>query len=501
MKTIRVAIDGPAGSGKSSLAKSLAKDFGLLYLDTGAMYRAFTLHALRAAVPAEEGEALTDLLAHFPLTLRNQEGELRCYLGEEDISQAIREPSISQAVSRYAALPSVRRHLLQLQQNFAQNQGVIMDGRDIGTRVLPEAELKVFLTASLEERARRRQLELQQSAQPQDFDSLKEALRQRDEADQQRAEAPLKQAEDARLLDTTELSFEEVKQELASWIQACLDGEREESGVGRSVTDPAETVTEATEKSAENPSPKVEKLTKRPRSQEQVEGKKKPYPYRSGPNLDDPKQRGLRSLVLFLLRILMALLFRIRYEGVENIPKQAGPLFLVANHTSAFDMMAIVRHTPFWVYWVGKDELVQYPLLRQLLSWWRMIPVDRVNLDMTAAKSILQRIKEGHVVGIFPEAARLPEGADLKKYPPRNGVAQFAVRHQVPILPVCIEGRFKPFAKLTIHYGKPFVLPYDKKDLRRLTDQASYEIMQAVYEQMGVSYPKPQEWSEQPDNN
>ena len=209
-KHISVAIDGPSGAGKSTLAKSLAAELQFLYVDTGAIYRTVGLAAYRAGIDRKNENAVAALLPELDIKMGyNDEGEQRMYLNGEDVSAQIRMPEISICASDVAALPSVRAFLLGLQRKTAEENNVIMDGRDIGTVVLPDADLKVFLTASAEARANRRLLELKAKGVNAEYDDVLRDIMYRDEQDSQRASAPLKQAEDAILADTTELDFEE----------------------------------------------------------------------------------------------------------------------------------------------------------------------------------------------------------------------------------------------------------------------------------------------------
>ena len=209
-KFYSIAFDGPSGAGKSSLAKRVAAEFGFIYVDTGAIYRTVGLAAYRAGIDRKDENAVAALLPKLDIKMGyNDEGEQRMFLNGEDVSAQIRMPEISICASDVAALPSVRAFLLGLQRKTAEENNVIMDGRDIGTVVLPDADLKVFLTASAEARANRRLLELKAKGVNAEYDDVLRDIMYRDEQDSQRASAPLKQAEDAILADTTELDFEE----------------------------------------------------------------------------------------------------------------------------------------------------------------------------------------------------------------------------------------------------------------------------------------------------
>ena len=216
---ISVAIDGPSGAGKSSLAKRLAADLGFVYVDTGAMYRAIGLYAVRQGVNLHDAAAVAALLPHIRLDIRLEGGAQHVYLNGEDVSAAIRAEEIGMAASAVSAHGPVRDFLLETQRSLAAGQNVLMDGRDIGTVVLPNATVKIFLTASAEARARRRCKELQEKGQPADYATVLADIRQRDEQDTHRAIAPLRQAADAIRIDTSEIDFEQSVALLKRTIQ------------------------------------------------------------------------------------------------------------------------------------------------------------------------------------------------------------------------------------------------------------------------------------------
>ena len=223
MKTIQIAIDGPASSGKSTVAKIIAKDFGYTYLDTGAMYRAATYIALNNQVSPEDSSRLLELLEQYPISFgRAENGDQLVFVGDVDVTDPIRENEVTNAVSAFAAIPTVREKLVALQQEIARQGGIVMDGRDIGTVVLPQAELKIFLVASVDERAERRYKENLSKGIETDLETLKEEIAARDYKDSHRETSPLKQAEDAIYLDTTGLSILEVVEKIKSEAQKHL---------------------------------------------------------------------------------------------------------------------------------------------------------------------------------------------------------------------------------------------------------------------------------------
>ncbi len=218
-----IAIDGPSGAGKSSLARACAGAFGFLYVDTGAIYRTVGLAAFRRDLDRRDEAAVAAMLPELDIRMAyNEEGEQRMYLNGEDVSAAIRMPEISICASDVSALPAVRAYLLEMQRKMARENNVIMDGRDIGTVVLPDAELKIFLTASAEARAERRMKELAAKGVEADFEEVLRDIRYRDEQDSNRAAAPLKPAEDSVLVDTTEIDFDSSAALLKSIIREKL---------------------------------------------------------------------------------------------------------------------------------------------------------------------------------------------------------------------------------------------------------------------------------------
>jgi CMP/dCMP kinase len=217
-KRIVVAIDGPAGAGKSTIARRLAHKLGFVYINSGAMYRAIALWALRLGVSLSDMHRLEELAKAANIELAP--GDDRVFLNGEDVTEAIRDQGVSNASSKVSAVPGVRRALLTTQRSMAEQNSVVMEGRDIGSVIFPGAQVKIFLDADPHERVRRRTLELQQEGQPADAQSIAGELKERDERDRTRSEAPLVQAPDAQLVDTTNLSIDEVEDAVLRLIRA-----------------------------------------------------------------------------------------------------------------------------------------------------------------------------------------------------------------------------------------------------------------------------------------
>lgn len=216
MNTINIAIDGPAGAGKSTIARMVSAEMGYIYVDTGAMYRAVALYITENNISDEDIESV---MKSVEVSLGFADGIQRVYLGDRDVSDLIRTPEISMAASRTSAIPAVRARLFDLQQKLARENNIIMDGRDIGTVVLPNADVKIFLTASAEERARRRCKELAEKTDCPSYEEVLKDINERDYQDMHRKTAPLRQADDAVLVDTTELTLEQSAAKIAEIIK------------------------------------------------------------------------------------------------------------------------------------------------------------------------------------------------------------------------------------------------------------------------------------------
>lgn len=216
MSTINIAIDGPAGAGKSTIAKKVSAEMGYIYVDTGALYRTIALYITENNISDEDIEKS---LENAEVSLKFINGVQRVYLGDRDVSDLIRTPEISMSASRTSAIPAVRKHLFGLQQKIANENNVIMDGRDIGTVVLPDADVKIFLTASAEERANRRYKELSEKPDCPSYQEILDDIIKRDYQDMNRETAPLKQAEDAVLVDSTSLTLEQVVEKIIEIVR------------------------------------------------------------------------------------------------------------------------------------------------------------------------------------------------------------------------------------------------------------------------------------------
>ena len=212
MKRFAIAVDGPAGSGKSTVAKAVARKLGIIYVDTGAMYRTVALHCKQKGVAWEQEAEVVSALDSLKMKIVPEEGSQKIFLNDVDVTTDVRAAEIGKGASAVAAYPKVRERMVELQQEMAKEHAVIMDGRDIGTVVLPHAEVKIYLDAGVEERARRRVGELEAKGETADFEEIKKMIIQRDYNDMNREHSPLKRADDAISLDSTSMTAEEVEQ-------------------------------------------------------------------------------------------------------------------------------------------------------------------------------------------------------------------------------------------------------------------------------------------------
>lgn len=216
---IAVAVDGPAGAGKSSISKIVAKKLGYLYIDTGAMYRSVTWAVLHNHIDVNNQTAVEALLPELDLTMEASDDSCKVFIAGQDVTNFIRTPQVNNAVSIVASYKGVRQYLVERQRLMAEAGGVILDGRDIGSVVLPNAELKIYLTASVEARAMRRYLEVKGTVNEQTLEDIKDSVMQRDDMDKNRKESPLIQVEDAVLVDSSEMTFDETVERILHLVQ------------------------------------------------------------------------------------------------------------------------------------------------------------------------------------------------------------------------------------------------------------------------------------------
>ncbi len=387
---IRIAIDGPGGAGKSSVAKAVAKELGIIYVDTGALYRTIGLFMLKSGIDPKDAPAVTEALPRFSLELKFIDGKQTILLDGKDVGDSIRTPEVSMAASAVSAIGSVREYLLNTQRDIARKNSVIMDGRDIGTVILPDAEVKIFLTASPEARAKRRYDELVAKGQSVTYEQVYSEMVERDTNDSTRALAPCVPAKDSVLLDNSNLNFEES-------IAAVL------------------------------------KIIK--------------------------KHKPKKTFYMKAHRILAPMIrffFRIKAEGLENIPKDV-PIMFCANHISAKDPVMIAAACKRQITFLAKKELFSVPLLGWLIKKLGAVKLDRSGSDVSAIKASVKVLESGGALAIFPQGHRYP-GVHPATTNTKSGVGMIAYRSGADIVPVCIKlkgFKYHFLRKKVLVFGEP----------------------------------------------
>ncbi len=445
-----VALDGPASSGKSSVGAAAAKELGYRFCDTGLLYRAVTWLALHRGVASGDTKALVHLVDEIHL-LDVGDGRLaHVAVHEVDRTAEVRSPEVDVAVSGYSSVPELRMALLERQRALAAGGRIIMAGRDIGTFVLPDADLKVFLDASVEERAGRRALERGvDPGSPEGLEILEE-LRRRDMLDTTRAIAPLRPAEDALIFRTDGNTFEQTVAIVVETIRR-LESERGATGSlsGEAAAEgatPAETG---------GPTPKMREPTARAQRRPM-----KPTPIAT--RLDPLVRLGSA-----VLRLIVRGIVRLRIEGdLAKVPRD-GPLIIAANHASSADPVLIGAFLGPAIdrplNWLGKRELTEFGPAGWAFRRAGIHPVDRNAADLEAFRTAMRILEAGQVLAIFPEGTRSHDGA---LQPVREGAGMLALRSGATVLPVAVvdsdlmwpRGHLLPrFGKrVTVRYGAPF---------------------------------------------
>jgi cytidylate kinase len=407
-----IAIDGPAGSGKSTIAREVAKRLGMRYLDTGAMYRTITLLALEAGLVPERIPEAEAIASATELRFEQQSTDLsRVFVGDREVSTEIRGSLVTQHVSAVSADAGVRRVLTSLQRVEAARGNLVLEGRDMGSVVVPLADLKIYLTASIPERARRRQLQLQQKGMTESLEDLVADITRRDAYDSGRELAPLRKAEDAVEIDTTEMTIPEVIEAI------CAEARRR------------------------MPKPRrwlVCRMVKSP--------------------LDTLLYRVAYSFIPPLWRLL----FRMRIEGAENIPAE-GPVVIASNHRSNLDPFFLGASSPRQIHFMAKAELWKVSALGRIIDALGAFPVSRGAADREAVRNALAVLDQRALLGLFPEGHRHRDG---KLGPVSPGVTLFSLRPGVVTVPVVMQGTEKAirghiprFPRVRVTFGPPLEIP------------------------------------------
>ncbi len=409
-----VAIDGPAGSGKSTTARRVAERLGLRYLDTGALYRAVTLAALRAGTSTDDAAAVGNLARELDVRVEPE----HVWLGSEDISDAIRAPEVTVEVSRVSALPEVRAAMLERQRAIARRMGTVMDGRDIGTVVLPHADLKIFLTADVQTRARRRQAEEAERGRPRELEAIAREIAARDHADSTRETAPLRRADDAIEVDTSAMSVDEQVDAIVALALRHVEAAAGDVQADDAWLDPSDWMQPG---------------------------------YR---RFHRPLYRATHATVGFVTRALFGL-----RRNIHPAARGGGSVLVACNHISGLDPPLVSTALPFEVWFVAKRELFRNPLFARLISALNAFPIRRGTADYEALDRAVDLLRSGRNVLMFPEGTRQTPGRLGK---PRWGFGYVAARAERPIVPAFVRGtrdwrpRLLRRQPMEVWVGEPF---------------------------------------------
>jgi len=417
-----ITIDGPSGTGKSTVAKGVAKRLGLAFFDTGAMYRSLAWLVLKEGIDPADQAKVVGLLPQFQYEVKSASGEERRYFVQNiEVTSPIRAQAVSTAASQIAVYPEVRQALVKIQRTFGHAVDAVFEGRDMGTVVFPDADLKIFLTAKPEVRAERRYRELTHKF-PDLSMSREEILREieeRDQADSTRAISPLKQAEDAVLIDTSDLTVQQVIEKIASLKPCKLAGRL-------------------------------------------------------------PKMKFSYRIVYLLVRFFFKCCFRLRIYGTEHF--RSGAAVIAANHASYYDPPVLSISCPEEIHFLARKSLFEIPLFGRLIRILNSHPVARSASDIQTFKTMLGLLAEGKKLILFPEGKRSYNGDLL---PLERGLAFLVQKAKCRVIPAYIQGTFeawprgrkfpKLFGRIAVVFGSPIeweestpIAPQTDRSIRNL---------------------------------
>lgn len=397
-----VAIDGSAGTGKGTLAGILSKKYNLLNIDTGATYRCVTLEMLNKNIKLDEEEKIAQMLKEIKIELNYKNNKQIVLLNGEDVTDKIRSKEVSENVSQVSSIKQIRLAMSGLQRKMAQEKDVIMEGRDIGTVVFPTADVKIYLDADVEERAKRRVKQNEEKGIEMSYEEVLENIKKRDKNDKEKEFGALKVATGATVIDTTKLSIKQVEKEISKIIDKKLKEKKKEIKI---------------------------------------------YSVRPETTWKKIERATIKALIYAFYRML----FRIEIINKDNLPLNE-PCIICANHINYWDAVGLVVTSKKRIRFIAKEDLFNSSFLNWLAHVFDVIPIKRGKRDLDAMKICLKALKNGETLGIFPEGTRkgLAKGAKVQ-----NGAAYMAMKAKVKVVPVGIQGNFKPFTKVKLNYGKP----------------------------------------------
>lgn len=434
-----VAIDGTAGTGKGTIADIIAKKYGFLNVDTGAMFRCVTLMMLKKSVSVDEEDKIKELLEKIQIEFKEENGEQLVFLNGIDVTKEIRTQEVNDIISEVSKIKIVRQKLLELQRNLAQGQNVVMEGRDIGTTVFPNANVKIFLDASPEERARRRVRQNEEKGIVCSYEEVLESVKNRDKIDSTRELSPLKKADDAIYIDGTNLNVHELEAKVTKIIEKQMKKEK----IALNETDPIK------------------------KTKNVIKQYDKPQ--------DSWWKKFQRRVIWNVLRGYYKTFYHVEVRGLENIPEDR-PFILCGNHVEFIYVPVPVVFNTRKVNFIAKAELFKNPFLARLGRLFDVIPVKRGKQDVDSMKNSLKVLAKGEVLGLFPEGTR---NGIAKKVKVKNGAAFMSLRTGHPLLPVGIKVEK---SKIIINYGK--LLDYSKYQSKtpekEVLDNVTKELMDTI---------------------
>lgn len=417
-----VAIDGPAGSGKGTITQEIAQKMNLECIDTGAMYRCVALDMMNKNVELNELDKIKKLLES--IDIRFEDDNKKVFLNGQDVSKEIRSIEVTNIVSSVSAIKEIRIKLVDLQRKIASDKNIIMEGRDITTVVFPKADVKIYLDADVEERARRRFKQNQEKNIDSTYEEVLQSMKERDENDKNKEFGALKIAEDAIVIDSTNLTKNQVVEQII-------------------------------------------KIIKKKQREQKLDKKV----YEETPNTPFKRFRFhlVKKIVYY---VFYKLVFRIKKIDEKNIPSE-GAYIICANHINMLDALAVVCACKRDVRFICKDSMFKNKALGWALKLSNTIPINREKNDIESMKRSLKALKNGEVLGVFPEGTRKGMAKNLKA---KSGAAFFSLKTGTPVIPLGIQGSFKPFTKVKLVFGKPldfseyYGKEKDKEALEKVTD-------------------------------
>ncbi len=471
---IVVALDGPASSGKSSVGAAVAQRLGLRFLDTGLIYRALTALAIEAGVATDDQPGLIALIPRFELRDDGTGRLTQVRIDGRDATHEVRSHEVDANVSALARQPDVRAALLAYQHRLAEPGGILMAGRDIGTVVLPRADLKVYLDASVEERAMRRIRERGLDPSGEEAEAVRDQLRARDAVDRGREVAPLRAADDAVVVTTDRMDFDEVVDLVARLVTA--------AEAAKPMLDAGSADTATRKDDGTGPQPTVDPADAKAGADASAHGSPlaSTAPLRTAHAADAPAEPGKRNRLLdvamrldndqtMLVRIVARVTWwmartvaSVQIEGLERIPRQ-GAVILALNHASNLDAFVAGGQISDAlrtrrIHWLGKRELFDWPLFGWICAHGGVHPVNRGTADVEAYRLATRILERGYVLWVFPEGTRSPTGALQEA---KDGVAQLALRTGARVVPIGINGSDLVWPK-----GRKLPLPFPRRRIR-----------------------------------